>query len=94
MGVATISFEAGSFVVTDAEELKTRFPIADMIRATDVPDLLIANLTLLTKLADQVSTLMETLIEQGVIDQNFSQGFDFRNQAKDLVSTFNSQILK
>jgi len=74
--VKSIAFNAGNFVVTTVEGPPTLYPIGDMLRAADIPVLTIGHVTVLTELADLFVTLLRTLIERDVLDEEFSEGFD------------------
>mgnify|MGYP001574115128 CR=1 FL=1 len=78
MAVQDITIEAGFLVITRDAGGPRKYPIADILRAADVPNLNIRSLTLLTTMANLVTVLVKTLIEKGVLDENFEGGYDLQ----------------
>ena len=76
MAVKNIEFSSGYITVTFDSGPPVQYPVADMLRAADIPVLTIDKVTVLTELADLFVTLLRTLIERKVLDEEFSEGFD------------------
>ena len=74
--VKDIQFEAGFITVTYDSGPPVKLPIADMLRAADIPVLTIDKVTVLTKLADLFMILLKTLIERQFLDEDFADGYD------------------
>ena len=65
-------FEAGYIVVTDTSGSSTRYPIAAILRAADIPTgLTYTQVQAITALSNLVAVLIRTLIAREVIDENF-----------------------
>ena len=88
MVIQNISFESGSIVVTDDGGRSVRHDIANVLRAADIPVLTIDKLTVLTTLAQLVVVLVKTLIERGVLDESFEDGYDLQY----IVDTLESDL--
>jgi len=82
---AGITFESGYFVLTDENGRSTRYPIADMLRAADIPALTYSQVAQITTLANLVAVLVRTLISREVLDDNFLEDGDF--DLEDIVDT-------
>jgi len=76
--IVKTEYEPGFIVTTDDGGRRTKHAIAPVIRAADVPDLTISSLTLLTTLAQVLMVLTQTLVEQGVLDEELVSGFDLQ----------------
>ena len=79
MNIANVEFESGYIVLTDVNGHKTRYPIADVLRAADIPALTYTQVAAITALANLVVILIRTLIEREVLDESFadSLGMDW-----------------
>ena len=65
-------FEAGFITVTYENGTRTKFPIADVLRAGDIPTGLTATqVSGITTLANLVAVLIRTLIDRQVLDESF-----------------------
>ena len=73
MRAGKIAFEAGYITVTDDMGNSSRYPIADMLRAADIPvGLTYTQVAAITTLANLVVILTRTLIDRGVLDESFT----------------------
>ncbi len=74
MSVANIAFEAGFLTLTDDSGRSTKYPIADMLRAADIPvGLTHEQVGAITTLANLVAVLIRTLIDRQVLDESFME---------------------
>lgn len=76
--VKGIKLEAGYITIAGDSGPPTKYPIADVLRAADIPVLTIEKLTLLTKLAELVVVITKTLIEREILDEDFEDGYDLQ----------------
>lgn len=76
-GIRTITFEPGYMVLTDEEGDRVRQPIADILRALDIPvGLTHTQVASISALANLVVILIRTLIERGVLGESFLEDDD------------------
>lgn len=77
--VKRIDFNAGNFVVTTDEGPPTVYPIADMLRAADIPSLTYTQVAAISALSNLVVILVRALIAREVLDESFadSLGMDW-----------------
>ena len=73
-----ITFEPGYMTLTDEGGRMTKYPIAPVLRAADIPDLTIDSLTLLTTLSQVVAVLVQTLVDKEVIGEELFDGYDLQ----------------
>ena len=85
MAVKNIAFSSGYITVTYDEGAPRRHPIANVLRALDVPDLTIDSLSLLTTLAQVVMVLVKTLVERDILDEELVSGFDMTYMLETLI---------
>ena len=78
MSVKDVTFEAGFITITRDSGPPTKYAIADVLRAADIPVLNIASLTLLTTLAEIVAVVVKTLIERQILDESFYDDYDLQ----------------
>ena len=90
--VESITFEAGSFVVRTDVGPAVRYPIADMLRAADIPVLTITQLTLLTTFANLFEILFKDLVARDVIDDALYADYDLEHFFETLTDTFKTDI--
>jgi hypothetical protein len=76
-------------VTTDIESKE--YDIANYLQATDVPDLTISSLSLLTSLAQVVMVLVKTLVEQEQLDETLVSGFDLQYVFETLVDELSAE---
>ncbi len=77
MVVRDITFEAGFIVVTkEGGGPPSRTAIADVLRAADIPVLTIESLELLSRAAKLIEIILKTLIDRGVLDETYENGYD------------------
>jgi len=73
-----LTFEAGYITVTEPNGSRTRYPIADMLRAADIPTgLTYSQVQAVTALANLVAVLIRTLISRNVLDESFLEDGDY-----------------
>ncbi len=77
--IKNITFEAGSFVVTrEGSGPPQRVPIADMLRAADIPTgLTYTQVEAISTLANLVAVLIRTLIDRQVLNESFMEDDDY-----------------
>ncbi len=76
MAVVKTEFEPGYIVITDDGGRRTKHEIAPVIRSADVPDLTISSLSLLTELANILIVITKTLIDKGILNESYEDGWD------------------
>lgn len=79
MGIGTrgLEFDAGSITVTDDRGRKVKHPIADVLRAADIPaGLTYAQVGAITSLANLIVVLIRTLIDRQILDESFLENDD------------------
>lgn len=76
--VGSVDLEAGYITIDKGSGPPTRYPIANVMRSADVPDVPIASLTLLTKLAEVLVVIVKTLEERGILDEDFKDDYDLQ----------------
>lgn len=84
MTVENIEFESGYMVVHMDSGAPVRHDIADVLRAADIPDLNIGSMTLLTTLATIVQILVKTLVDKGILNDQFEDNYDLQYIAETL----------
>ena len=76
MAVKNIAFSSGYITITYDEGNPVRYPIADVLRALDIPTgLTYSQVAAVTTLANLVVILIRTLIERQVLDESFADSF-------------------
>jgi len=68
---AGITFESGYFILTDENGRSTRYPIADMLRAADIPALTYSQVASIKAAVNLIVILIRTLISRQVLDEDF-----------------------
>lgn len=90
--VKDITFSSGFITVTFDSGSPRKYPIADVLRALDIPeDLLIGSLPLLTKLAQVVMVITQTLIDNGTLGEHLIAGFDLDYIRETLVDDLEAE---
>ncbi|KKL94579.1 hypothetical protein LCGC14_1863280 [marine sediment metagenome] len=75
MAIDNIAFSSGYITVTREGGNQTRYAIADVLRALDIPTgLTYSQVGAITTLANLVVVLIRTLIERDVLDDAFLEG--------------------
>ena len=78
MGIAQIIPESGYLVFVDDTGARTRYAIADMLRAADIPTgLTYAQVGAITSLANLVAVLIRTLIDRQVLNESFLEDGEY-----------------
>lgn len=72
-----IEFESGYIVLTDQNGHKQQYPIADVLRAADIPALTYSQVAQITTLANLVAVLIRTLIDREALDESFLEDGGF-----------------
>ncbi len=87
MAIDNIAFSAGYITITkDGGATPTRYPIADVLRALDIPTgLNHTQVGAITTLANLVVVLIRTLIERQVLDEKFLEDGDY--DLNDIIET-------
>ncbi len=77
MVVRDITFEEGFIVVTkEGGGPPNKTPIADILRAADIPVLNIESLELLSRAAKVIEILLKTLIDRNILDESYENDYD------------------
>ena len=76
MKVVNIVFEEGYLIVHRDSGAPIKYPIADMLRAADIPVLTYAGLSSIKALANLVVVLIRTLIDREILDESFLENDD------------------
>ena len=74
--VKDIQFEAGFITVTYDSGPPVKLPVADMLRAADIPVLTIEKVVVLSRLAKLFAIVLKTLIAQDVLGEAFDDDYD------------------
>ncbi len=70
--VSGVSFSPGYITLTFENGTKTQYPIADVLRALDIPaGLTYQQVSAITTLANRFAVLERTLIARGILDESF-----------------------
>jgi len=76
--VAGLSFAPGFITLTDTGGRRTRYAVADILRALDIPaGLTYEQIGAITALANLNVVLVRTLIARGVLDEQFMDEGDY-----------------
>ena len=71
-GTENLEFIPGYITLTDAHGRKTRHPVADVLRSTDIPTgLTYSQVGAISTLASLFVVLIRTLQAKGIIDESF-----------------------
>jgi hypothetical protein len=78
MAIDKITFESGYIVITqDGGATPTRYPIANVLRALDIPTgLTYKQVEAVSKLANLVVVLIRTLIDRQILNESFLENDD------------------
>ena len=78
MAVKNITFEAGYLTLIRDDGAPTKYPIAAVLRALDIPTgLTYTQVGAITTLANLVAVLIRTLIDRQVLDESFLENDDY-----------------
>ncbi len=78
MAIENVIFESGFIVLVRENNRRTRYPIADVLRALDIPTgLTFSQVSAITTLANLIVVLVRTLIARGVLDDAFLETGDY-----------------
>lgn len=76
--VTNIEFTSGYITVTRDSGPPTQYPVADVLRALDIPvGLTYSQVSAITTLANHVAVLIRTLIDRQVLDESFLENDDY-----------------
>uniref|UniRef100_A0A6M3KL61 Uncharacterized protein n=1 Tax=viral metagenome TaxID=1070528 RepID=A0A6M3KL61_9ZZZZ len=67
-----VTLQPGYITIPQASGPAIQFPLADILRAADIPMLTYSQVAAITTLANLTVILIRTLIERGVLDEDFS----------------------
>ena len=74
MAIENLAFESGFIVVTREHDHRTRYAIADVLRALDIPTgLTYSQVGAITTLANLFVVLIRTLIDKEILDESFGE---------------------
>lgn len=85
--IVKTEYEAGAIVTTDESGNRRSYPVANILRSEDIPDVEIASLTLLTTMARIFFIVLETLVEKEVLGEELVSGFDLQHVYDTLLET-------
>ena len=72
-GTFDFTTEPGAIIITDDAGNKSSWPLADMLRAADIPiGLTYTQVAAISALANLVVILIRTLIERQILDESFA----------------------
>ncbi len=72
MAIENVAFSAGYITLTRENGRQTRYAVADILRALDIPTgLTYSQVSAITTLANHVAVLVRTLIARGYLDDDF-----------------------
>ena len=78
MAIENIVFESGFIVLTRTGDRQTRYAIADVLRALDIPTgLTYEQVGAVTTLANLIVVLIRTLIDRQVLNESFLEDDDY-----------------
>ena len=78
MPIDNIAFSSGYITLTRDGGIPTRYPIASVLRALDIPTgLTYSQVGAITTLANLVVVLIRTLIAKDVLDESFMEDGDY-----------------
>ena len=89
--IVKTEYEAGAIITTDESGVRRSYPIANILRSEDIPDVQIASLTLLTRLAQIFFVVLETLVEKEVLGESLVSGFDLQHVYDTLIDTLDAE---
>ncbi len=73
--VKGIALEPGFLIIAGNSGPPTRLPIAEVLRAADIPALTQTQVVAIKALANLTVVLVRTLIERNVLDESFADSF-------------------
>ncbi len=74
MAIENIIFESGFIVLVRENNRRTRYAVADVLRALDIPTgLTFSQVGAITTLANMIVVLLRTLIDRKVLDEDFME---------------------
>lgn len=77
MAIQDIEFESGFMVLVRDFGVRTRYPIADVLRLLDIPTgLTYTQVASISALANLVVILIRTLIDRKILDESFLEADD------------------
>lgn len=78
MAIEDMAFSSGYITLTRTGDNRTRYAIADVLRALDIPTgLTYSQVQAVTALANLVAILIRTLISRDVLDESFLEGGEY-----------------
>lgn len=83
--IKAIRLESGYIVIQTDSGPPTRYPIADVLRAADIPALTYSQVATISTLANLVAVLVRTLIDRQILDESFLE--DGGYNLDDIVET-------
>ena len=69
--IRSITIEAGFLVIDNGDGPPRQLPVADLLRAADIPALTYSQVATITALANLTAILIRTLIQRGILDESF-----------------------
>jgi len=89
--VTDVTLQSGFLKVTKDSGAPYQIPATDFLRAADIPDLNIDSLTLLTNGMQVLAALIETLLVQEVIGEDWASGYDL-DYAIEVLEALNAEF--
>lgn len=89
--IVKMEYEAGYLITTDDGGRKSKTALSEVVTASDVPDLNITSMTLLTTLAQVVMVLVKDLVEKNIVQEELVSGYDLEYVLETLVDTLGAE---
>jgi hypothetical protein len=75
--VTNITFQSGYIVITFDGNTPAQYPIADVLRAADIPALTYSQVSSISALANLIVILIRTLMDAGYLPDTFIEGTEY-----------------
>ena len=79
--IGTRLYTEPGYLILEEDGQKSQLPIADMLRAADIPALTYAQVGAIKSLANMFAVLIRTLIARGILDEQFMEEGDYDLEA-------------
>ena len=73
MSIGKITLESGFITIPNPSGPPTKFPIADVLRAADIPAITYAQVAAITTLANMFAIVIRTLVDRNILDEDFGE---------------------
>ncbi len=86
--IRSITTKSGFLVIDNGDGPPREIPIADVLRAADIPSLGYGRVPTITTLSNIIVILIRTLIQRKVLDESFVDGFGMDWDLDHLIYAF------